>query len=172
MGYLLLAMLLFSAVYIVLLRTFDFGNWWFQTPIALNVGMLMACYEQEVRRVLERYGRSIAVILFFSLAACAYLAACGDVFGMPLGFMLLSLLLGIFIYAMACSSPLPGNRALRFLGRYSYEIYLVHGAIISVLFGRGYTYIADLWPVFTLATLLSAFAAAVVLREVVSYIRW
>ena len=84
-----------------------------------------------------------------------------------IGFMSFSVLLGLLVYAMVCRSPMPNNRVLCFLGKYSYEIYLIYGAIISVLFGRAYTYIADWWTVFILLTLLSSFAAAVILRKVV-----
>ena len=167
---LMMALFLFTIAYIALLKSLQFGNWWFQTPISLNMGMLMACYEENMRNVLKTSYRLIAVILLLALVGCGYLTQLEDIDGWPIGFMSLSVLLGVFVYAMVCRSPLPNNKVLCFLGKYSYEIYLVHGAIISVLFGRAYTYIADWWHVFILLTLLVSFAAAVILRKVVSYI--
>lgn len=167
---LMMAMFLFTIAYIALLKILQFGNWWFQTPVSLNMGMFAACYEGKMRNILKVSYRLIEVILLFALIGCSYLTRLEDFCGWPIEFMLLSVLLGAFVYVMVCRSPLPNNKVLCFLGKYSYEIYLVHGAIISVLFGRAYTYIADWWHVFVLLTLLSSFAAAVILRKVVSYI--
>lgn len=167
---LMMAMFLFTIAYIALLKILQFGSWWFQTPVSLNMGMFAACYEGKMRNILKVSYRLIEVILLFALIGCSYLTRLEDICGWPIEFMLLSVLLGAFVYVMVCRSPLPNNKVLCFLGKYSYEIYLVHGAIISVLFGRAYTYIADWWHVFVLLTLLSSFAAAVILRKVVSYI--
>ena len=166
----MMATFLFTIAYIALLKILQFGNWWFQTPVSLNMGMFAACYEGKMRNILKVSYRLIEVILLFALIGCSYLTRLEDICGWPIEFMLLSVLLGAFVYVMVCRSPLPNNKVLCFLGKYSYEIYLVHGAIISVLFGRAYTYIADWWHVFVLLTLLSSFAAAVILRKVVSYI--
>lgn len=166
----MMAMFLFTIAYIALLKNLQFGNWWFQTPISLNMGMFMACYEKKMRNILKASYRLIAVILLFALVGCAYLTQLEDIDGWPIGFMSLSVLLGLLVYAMVCRYPMPNNRVLCFLGKYSYEIYLIHGAIISVLFGRAYTYIADWWHVFILLTLLVSFVAAVILRKVVSCI--
>lgn len=167
---LMMAMFLFTIAYIALLKNLQFGNWWFQTPVSLNMGMLVVCYEDKMRNMLKASYRLIAVILLFVLVGCGYLTQLEDIDGWPMSFMSLSVLLGAFVYAMVCRSPLPNNIILGFLGKYSYEIYLLHGAFISVLFGRTYTYIADWWLVFILLTLLSTFVAAVILRKVVSYI--
>ena len=167
---LMMAMFLFTIAYIALLKSLQFGNWWFQTPISLNMGMFMACYEKKMRNILKASYRLIAVILLFALVGCAYLTQLEDIDGWPIGFMSLSVLLGLLVYAMVCRYPMPNNRVLCFLGKYSYEIYLIHGAIISVLFGRAYTYIADWWHVFILLTVLVSFVAAVILRKVVSCI--
>lgn len=43
----MMAMFLFTIAYIALLKNLQFGNWWFQTPISLNMGMFMACYEKK-----------------------------------------------------------------------------------------------------------------------------
>lgn len=166
----MMAMFLFTIAYIALLKSLQFGNWWFQTPVSLNMGMLAACYEDKMRNALKTSYRLLVAILLLALVGCGYLTQLEDIEGWPIGFMSLSLLLGAFVYAKVCRSPLPNNKVLCFLGKYSYEIYLVHGAIISVLFGRAYTYIADWWQVFILLTLLASFAAAVILRKVVSYI--
>lgn len=166
----MMAMFLFTIAYIALLKNLQFGNWWFQTPVSLNMGMLVVCYEDKMRNMLKASYRLIAVILLFALVGCGYLTQLEDIDGWPMGFMSLSVLLGAFVYAMVCRSPLPNNIILGFLGKYSYEIYLLHGAFISVLYGRTYTYIADWWLVFILLTLLSTFVAAVILRKVVSYI--
>lgn len=163
---LMMAMFLFTIAYIALLKILQFGNWWFQTPVSLNMGMLVACYEENMRNALKTSYRLIAVILLLALAGCGYLTQLEDIDGWPLGFMSLSLLLGSFVYAVVCCSPLPNNRILCFLGRYSYEIYLVHGAIISVLFGRAYTYVADWWYIFIVLVLAATLSSAVILNKI------
>ena len=149
----MMAMFLFTIAYIALLKILQFGNWWFQTPVSLNMGMFAACYEGKMRNILKVSYRLIAVILLFALIGCSYLTRLEDICGWPIEFMLLSVLLGAFVYAMVCRSPFPNNKVLCFLGKYSYEIYLVHGAIISVLFGRAYTYICRLVACICLAHL-------------------
>jgi peptidoglycan/LPS O-acetylase OafA/YrhL len=53
--------------------------------------------------------------------------------------MALSLFIGLLTYISLCLRPIKSNRLLTFFGKYSFEIYLIHGAVNSVLFGMAYT---------------------------------
>ena len=59
---------------------------------------------------------------------------------------------------------------LKAVGKYSFEIYLIHGAVISVLFGMAYTYIPHWWHVFTILTFVATFLFAWMLKRVTKVI--
>ena len=84
--------------------------------------------------------------------------------------MALSLFIGLLTYTSLCLRPIKSNRLLTFFGKYSFEIYLIHGAVISVLFGMAYTYSARWWHVFTILTFVATFFFAWILRKVMKVV--
>ena len=164
------AMWVFSFVYVFLFKVMDFCNWWYQMVLSINIGMTLAYYETAIRNVLYKYKRTIVLLLFLLTFLSAYWASCSKTDNFPVGMMVLSLVVGLLIYSSLCFRPIKSNRLLTFFGRYSFEIYLIHGAVISVLFGMAYTYIPRWWHVFTILTFLATFFFAWILRKVMKVV--
>lgn len=164
------SMWLFSFVYVFLFKVMDFCNWWYQMVLSINIGMTLAYYETAIRNVLYKYKRTIVLLLFLLTFLSAYWASCSKTDNFPVGMMVLSLVVGLLIYSSLCLRPIKSNRLLTFFGRYSFEIYLIHGAVISVLFGMAYTYIPRWWHVFTILTFLATFFFAWILRKVMKVV--
>lgn len=164
------SMWLFSFVYVFLFKVMDFCNWWYQMVLTINIGMTLAYYETAIRNVLYKYKRTIVLLLFLLTFLSAYWASCSKTDNFPVGMMVLSLVVGLLIYSSLCLRPIKSNRLLTFFGRYSFEIYLIHGAVISVLFGMAYTYIPRWWHVFTILTFLATFFFAWILRKVMKVV--
>lgn len=129
------SMWLFSFVYVFLFKVMDFCNWWYQMVLSINIGMTLAYYETAIRNVLYKYKRTIVLLLFLLTFLSAYWASCSETDDFPVGMMGLSLVVGLLIYSSLCFRPIKSNRLLTFFGKHSFEIYLIHGAVISVLFG-------------------------------------
>lgn len=159
-------MWIFSFVYVFLFKIMDFCNWWYQMVLSINIGMTLACYETAIRKVLYKYKRTVVLLLFLLTFMFACWASCykADIF--PFGMMALSLVVVLLTYTSLCLQPIKSNRLLAFFGKHSFEIYLIHGAVISVLFGMAYTYIPRWWHVFTILTFLATFFFAWILRKV------
>lgn len=164
------SMWLFSFVYVFLFKVMDFCNWWYQMVLSINIGMTLAYYETAIRNVLYKYKRAVVLLLFLLTFLSAYWASCSKTDNFPVGMMVLSLVVGLLIYSSLCLRPIKSNRLLTFFGRYSFEIYLIHGAVISVLFGMAYTYIPRWWHVFTILTFLATFFFAWILRKVMKVV--
>lgn len=164
------SMWLFSFVYVFLFKVMDFSSWWYQMVLSINIGMTLAYYETAIRNVLYKYKRTIVLLLFLLTLLSAYWASCSETDNFPAGMMVLSLVVGLLIYSSLCFRPIKSNRLLTFFGKHSFEIYLIHGAVISVLFGMAYTYIPRWWHVFTILTFLATFFFAWVLRKVMKVV--
>lgn len=164
------SMWLFSFVYVFLFKVMDFCNWWYQMVLSINIGMTLAYYETAIRNVLYKYKRPIVLLLFLLTFLSAYWASCSETDDFPVGMMVLSLVIGLLIYSLLCLRPIKSNRLLTFFGKHSFEIYLIHGAVISVLFGMAYTYIPRWWHVFTILTFLATFFFAWILRKVMKVV--
>lgn len=164
------SMWLFSFVYVFLFKVMDFCNWWYQMVLSINIGMTLAYYETAIRNVLYKYKRTIVLLLFLQTLLSAYWASCSKTDNFPAGMMGLSLVVGLLIYSSLCFRPIKSNRLLTFFGKHSFEIYLIHGAVISVLFGMAYTYIPRWWHVFTILTFLATFFFAWILRKVMKVV--
>lgn len=163
-------MWLFSFVYVFLFKVMGFCNWWYQMVLSINIGMTLAYYETAIRNVLYKYKRTVVLLLFLLTFMSACLASLykADIF--PFGMMALSLFIGLLTYTSLCLRPIKSNRLLTFFGKYSFEIYLIHGAVISVLFGMAYTYIPHWWHVFTILTFVATFLFAWMLKMVTKVI--
>lgn len=164
------AMWVFSFIYVFLFKVLDFCNWWYQMVLSINIGMTLAYYETAIRNVLYKYKRTVVLLLFLLtfMSACWASLYKADIF--PLGMMALSLFIGLLTYTSLCLRPIKSNRLLTFFGKYSFEIYLIHGAVISVLFGMAYTYIPHWWHVFTILTFVATFLFAWMLKMVTKVI--
>lgn len=113
-----LALWLASAGYIAMCYGLGWGNYWYKTACAINVGFTYALLEGEIKRCITAH-RSVLV-----WASCAIVLAIMGLWAahvqLPVLY-LLPLLVVAAVYAMGMWQ----NRELDFLGTISYEIYLM-----------------------------------------------
>lgn len=131
-GVTIILMLLLTILnYIILGRWLHFGDWWYRSTWGFNLGMIVRLYEPLLKSLIRRYIILLLFVVPFGLF-CIY--ASGH-FGIDMeiyaiGFSLLSLVL---IYITGFKS----SKYFKWLGKYSYEIYLCHPMAISIY---------PLWP--------------------------
>lgn len=126
-----------STLYIIFILQMGWGSWWYSSVYALNVGFTYACMEPKIKQRLQ----STPWFLPASLACIGLtLYATMKVQGyLPDSYLvcrsIANCLVPIFVVLTVYSLGMLKNRVLDFLGRISYEIYLVHGCCIMYLWG-------------------------------------
>ena len=122
---------LLSVLMMLLLEIFEFKQFWWHTLLAFNVGMSVSYYEVFLRRYM--LGKRFLFFVYCLLLVSFYL---NDITDIPLkwSFLLIVVLLPFFIWQLICNGIIHDISFLKFSGKISYEIYLVHVAIMSVLF--------------------------------------
>lgn len=114
-----------------------FGMHWWGTSFGLVVGMIFAVYEKQIFDLFHK-GFYIKLVCYLVLLVLVYLSAgpyyritgFGDKFPYHTVFDLMCCI-GVFILLVGFEI---GNPVSRFLGKYSYEIYLLQG--LFILAGR------------------------------------
>ncbi|MBJ2174898.1 hypothetical protein JBL43_11665 [Aureibaculum sp. A20] len=117
--------LFLSIIYVMVLKYFNYGDWWYLSTFGFTTGFFIKYFENLIdKKILNsKYTLLIVVII-----------------------ILLIPILGVYSYVSMCLYPIatflflkqfyfPRNKSLLFLGKISYEIYLIQG--ISIFFLRG-----------------------------------
>ena len=108
-----------------------FKSFWWQSLLSFNVGMSVSYHEKFLRRYM--LSKRLLIICFCLILVSFYfddIASCQTKWS----FLLFVALLPFFIWQMLCNCKIRNTIILDFIGKISYEIYLVHGAILGVLF--------------------------------------
>lgn len=121
-----ITMLIFTAIYCaIVLKVLHWGGWWANAVPALNLGIFIASYEQQILNTLLK--KRMRFTLFTVLVAIVSLGAM---------FVQLTpiynLTICILLWLILATKPGFNSKTLSFLGKYSYEIYLVQGAVIAL----------------------------------------
>jgi peptidoglycan/LPS O-acetylase OafA/YrhL len=135
-GVSLVLMWLLSIAYMVIIKYIGWGDWWWISTLALNVGMTYSYFEPSIK---EKIGKHpllsciVAIALLAALFAFTYFdLAKNFISGFPsysLAFWLLPLFVIFAIYYIG----MPQGRLFMFLGNISYELYIVHGAFVWLM---------------------------------------
>ena len=146
--------LLTIVCYLIMGKYLHLGDWWYRSNWGFNVGMIVKYYEDIIKVYIKRFIIPVILLVPFALF-CIYAAGHFgvDMEVQAIGFSLLSLL---FIYLIGFKT----NKYINWLGKYSYEIYLVHPMIIACfpLWQMGGTIGILIYVVFMLfATLLMSY---------------
>lgn len=146
-------------VYCVVVRVIHWGGWWYTSSYALVAGVAYAWYEPKVKSWLYAKPMRVAAV------QAAVLCMMGGIYGvywitgkgislvMVSAAVLAPLSVVFAIYALGMAQ----GRVLRFLGRISYEIYLVHGCFLLVFLDMKEEWVLYLLVVFA-ATIPVAWA--------------
>ena len=150
-------------IYVILCRALSFGLWWYSTALLLIVGILLASYEEKILRFSKKYYLVIfwaCWVLFFILKTFKW-TIYWSIPSVWTELTLIILLSTLFVSGVVLSSLKLrfGNNFLDFLGKTSFEIYMVQG-LIMLLSKNNYFNIKNdfLWAGFVVVgSILSAF---------------
>lgn len=150
-------------IYIVGIRL-GWGGYWINAVLAINVGAFYYLFEAKIKRMIGDYPKLSSLLL-----------------PLILGFMILALDKGFWIESFMCCICLPlltvisiyyigviNNRWIKFLGKYSYEIYLTHGAVLALYVFFENTFVNQCW--FTLLSVILIAICSIVLNKLSSRI--
>lgn len=136
--------------YILFCIKFHYGTWWFNTPHMFLAGILVAKYNDYIFKSFKKlYGLRLAVTIILCLvfwflgdnAGGIYLMVSHHPYNMKYGYIA-DLIAGIFqvsytfafvsLYYLLSMKIKIGNPILSFLGKFTLELYLVHGIFIHM----------------------------------------
>lgn len=127
-------MWVFTLAYIWLMHRYNFYGYWYRTVCALNVGMTVSLFEPQITNTLAKH--KLPILLTVTATWIAVNSALEYKFpSEELLIYLQNAAFAILAYLLVVCLGFPSNKALRWLGGISYEIYLVQGAVILTLFG-------------------------------------
>lgn len=130
--------MLFGATIILIVFTMilGLGDWWWKSSFAFNVGTMFPILEKKREKGIDiSKGNNI----FFFIYAILVLSAIPNVFSLSyytvrsILMIVLTTVLPIYFYIVFRKIPFNGNKVLQFLGSISYEIYLIHGAVLLLI---------------------------------------
>lgn len=122
---------LLSVMLMILLENLEFKTFWWHSLLAFNVGMSISYHEVFLRKYI--LSKRLLLGVFGLLLVSFYL----NVFigsQVKWSFLLNVMLLPLFVWQMICNGIIHNTLFLNFIGKISYEIYLVHPAILCSLF--------------------------------------
>lgn len=120
-----------SLVLVFALICLDFRSWWWKDLICFNFGMSISFHEEFLRRLLLNKKMLLVLggLLLFVLNLPELINISSN-FLLPIRVLLLP----IFVWQLVCYTKYTRNSILKWLGNISYEIYLVHTAILIYLY--------------------------------------
>lgn len=137
--------IVFLAGYIFVCAKIDTGAWWYNTSIVFFLGMLWEEYEEKIMAFLKnRY--LIKLILSLVLTFGLYHVANSCKYGSAENIALMWLDTSVFIvFVMMLNMKfILSNKLLVFWGTISFEVYLYHGFVVTMLKTRGFRVSNDL----------------------------
>ncbi|WP_117879535.1 acyltransferase family protein [Aureibaculum luteum] len=117
--------LFLSITYVIVLKYFNYGDWWYLSTFGFITGFFIKYFENLIDKKMLNFKYILLIVVII---------------------LLLIPILGVYSYLSMCLYPIatflflkqfyfPRNKSLLFLGKISYEIYLIQG--LSIFFLRG-----------------------------------
>lgn len=132
----ILLLVVWNIVYYWLLSSANFGVQWTKSIFAINVGMIYACYENRLNDIVSRhpYGSIlIPLFIYVVLYRGALLFQLIPNVTLPLYYHISCCnILPLFVVYSICLLGGFHSKIFHYLGRFSYEIYLVQGCLCCI----------------------------------------
>jgi peptidoglycan/LPS O-acetylase OafA/YrhL len=161
----IIAGVFFWLVWYVFCRLMHYGIWWYDTAHTAVLGMLWYRHEERILQWLRKYrlpaiiAGSILIVILSPLSLFSPF-----VWQLPLYILSTSVFVSVMNAVLLKHSPC--NKALRFLGTVSYEMYLAHGLFV-IGFRGTHIYLGN-DALYTAAVLIFAVLSAVLLHRLAS----
>lgn len=130
--------LIWYILYAAFCMRMSYGVWWYKTSLLPAVGMFWATYEKRIIEIVKRRYFIITPIVFTALLLLVFWQSDTIPFIVPIAKSSLFIVISKGILFVICVLMFSmkfqiGNKALRFLGEISLEIYLSQGLFIKLL---------------------------------------
>ncbi len=145
--------LLISTFLLIVITTIcGLGDWWWKSSFCFNVGTMMPLIENRYgRNTALKSEKTIIVLLFITLTVCLLpsIFEFGFYKVRALLLIIVTTILPIFLYMAFRKIEYKNHKIQHFLGSISYEIYLLHGVVLTVILNV----IPDTNPLICIATI-------------------
>lgn len=121
----------FAVLWIGFCKNMELGQWWYNAVPAIVVGIIWASLGKKITVYIQKHYLIISLPLFFFTAAFFfYLRNYCPAFINPN--CVLTVLAPICVVVLSMKIQV-GNKILQFIGKISFELYMIHGFFISAL---------------------------------------
>ena len=160
-------MTIFITIYVLVCYIMRMGSYWYNASYTFILGMVMAKYHKSIFNFIKKQYINIliivAVIFKFTFMKTVYEGNLIPSIISSISFVLLSI---IILTKISIS-----NKILLFIGNISYEIYLVHGLILNLLFNitnNKYLYLISVMVI----SILTAYLFKLSLNKTIYFIKY
>ena len=166
---------IFIVCYICLTIKLGYGFWWYNSILAFVVGLIWAKNQNKINRVIDKYYFItiilITILLFFSHKYDILLKYIHmeDSYSYALAANLDSIIFTIYFIIVFLKKINFSNVYLSLIGRISFELYMIHGLVISML-EKIYTPSRLNDVLFTLLVLIVSLILAWIINKIVNWI--
>lgn len=109
----------------------NYGIWWYNTAHCFVLGVIWACYEKNfLHFIRKRHYNILYLILLINILITLYKSNLERYY---LCFDMIKSVLFVFLILLVCMKIQLGNKIICVLGKISFELYMIHGLIISVI---------------------------------------
>lgn len=121
----LMAVFIFSAVYVLICYKVKMGVWWFDTAFCFSAGIVMGKYKNRLLKILKSKYSCLLFVSLLGLIVSQYKKV------HILNNMLASMFFLIFLMSVLYKIKI-NNKILKSIGNISFEIYLIHMKIYTI----------------------------------------
>lgn len=147
-------------VYSIFCIKMQYGDWWYNSAHLLIVGMFWATYEKRIIQIIQNHYFMVTMIIWvvFAVLFCKHDIII-SLLTIKRAELILSIITAVFFTLSFILFSLKfqiGNKVLDFLGKISFEMYLIHGIFIR-LSRNSIIYIENelLWCIIVLISTIS-----------------
>lgn len=160
-SHMIIAMWGISIAYEIILRMLGWGNYWFMTIYALNIGQCYAYFENRIKMKLEHSSCLLLGSIWALFALFMIVWLINHIVEITTLNKLYYCFTSVFIvYAIYIMGAIP-SKILRITGTISYEFYLVHGIFVKQL-----NFMQTHWLLYFIAVYFASYLFAWLLHDI------